>query len=145
MQFYNASHLFIYLFFFLIPGGIFRYRMMKYLCGCLKEKWLKWPKMIETSGTKPLGGLILPSYTLTKQKKQTNKKLFQFWTSGYPTVPSSHQSLLSSSCAPSWKLPQDFGYNVFLFSLGFFLPVLIICGNSFSVYLTVLKVMDIFK
>ena len=28
----------------------------------------KWPKMVGTSGTNPLGGLILPIYTLTKQK-----------------------------------------------------------------------------
>ena len=48
------------------------------ICSCQKkngQKWaknLKWPKMIETSGTNPQGGLILPSYTLTKQKKQTN-------------------------------------------------------------------------
>ena len=44
------------------------------------------------------------------------------------------------SCAPSWKFTEDFGYNIFLLSLGFFLPVLIICYTSSSVYFTVIKV-----
>ena len=53
------------------------------------QKWpengTKWPKMIGTSGTNPLGGLILPIYTLTKQKK-TKKKFLQFCTTSYNTV-----------------------------------------------------------
>ena len=44
----------------------------------------KWPKTVGTSGTNPLGGLILPIYTLTKQKKQ--KKKNQFCTTSYNTV-----------------------------------------------------------
>ena len=37
------------------------------------------------------------------------------------------------SCAPSWSEAQDTTYNIFLFSLGFFLPLLIIIISSFSV------------
>ena len=34
------------------------------------------------------------------------------------------------SCAPSWKRPEDMGYNLYLFGLGFFLPVIIIVASS---------------
>ena len=38
------------------------------------------------------------------------------------------------SCAPSWRHRADFSYNLFMFSLGFILPVLIILWSSSSVY-----------
>merc|ERR1712126_243747 len=43
-----------------------------------------------------------------------------------------HDSLLLS-CAPSWTLPSDKSYNIFLFTLGFFLPLFVICATSLSV------------
>ena len=29
----------------------------------------------------------------------------------------------NASCGPTWDRPNDFGYNLFIFSIGFFLPV----------------------
>ena len=34
------------------------------------------------------------------------------------------------SCAPSWTQPEDVPYNVFLFTFGFFLPLLLIIFTS---------------
>ena len=37
-----------------------------------------------------------------------------------------------SSCGPSWNTPDAFGYNLFLFSIGFFFPlcIIILCGKK---------------
>ena len=43
------------------------------------------------------------------------------------------------SCAPSWSHPDDAPYNIFLFSLGFFLPLIIIIITSLSVIITINK------
>merc|ERR1719233_1545461 len=40
------------------------------------------------------------------------------------------------SCAPSWSLPSDRGYNIFLFILGFFSPLLVIIYCSVCVIKT---------
>jgi hypothetical protein len=37
------------------------------------------------------------------------------------------------SCAPSWSDKEDTTYNIFLFSVGFFLPLVIIITTSLSV------------
>lgn len=37
------------------------------------------------------------------------------------------------SCAPSWESTENFGYNVYLITLGFFLPLAIILYTSASV------------
>lgn len=37
------------------------------------------------------------------------------------------------SCAPSWIYPEDFSYNLFLVTLGFFIPLVIIIVTSFIV------------
>ena len=34
------------------------------------------------------------------------------------------------SCAPSWTRPEDIPYNIFLFTFGFFLPLLLIIFTS---------------
>ena len=34
------------------------------------------------------------------------------------------------SCAPSWTRPEDIPYNIFLFTFGFFLPLLLIILTS---------------
>ena len=34
------------------------------------------------------------------------------------------------SCAPSWTQPEDVPYNVFLFTFGFFLPLMLIVLTS---------------
>ena len=44
------------------------------------------------------------------------------------------------SCAPSWKKPEDASYNLYLFSLGFFLPMGIIIVSSVSILSTLNKV-----
>ena len=44
------------------------------------------------------------------------------------------------SCAPSWKNPEDAAYNLYLFSLGFFLPMGIIIISSVSILSTIKKV-----
>ena len=41
------------------------------------------------------------------------------------------------SCAPSWRDSQDRSYNIFLFSTGFFLPLIIIFTTSLTVILTI--------
>ena len=41
------------------------------------------------------------------------------------------------SCAPSWSDTQDTTYNIFLFSMGFFLPLIIIIFTSLSVIMTI--------
>ena len=43
------------------------------------------------------------------------------------------------SCAPSWSQPDDVSYNIFLFTFGFFLPLIIIIVSSFSVIITINK------
>lgn len=48
--------------------------------------------------------------------------------------------IIYCSCAPSWKKPEDAGYNLYLFSLGFFLPMGIIIVSSVSILLTIKKV-----
>ena len=40
------------------------------------------------------------------------------------------------SCAPSWIHPEDVSYNVFLFTLGFFIPFTIIIITSLIVIVT---------
>ena len=42
------------------------------------------------------------------------------------------------SCAPSWKSKDDFPYNMFLFTIGFFLPL-------FVIMITGLKIVQIIK
>ena len=37
------------------------------------------------------------------------------------------------SCAPSWRNPEDFSYNIFLFVLGFFCPLIIIILTAFAI------------
>lgn len=37
------------------------------------------------------------------------------------------------SCAPSWIYPEDFSYNLFLVTLGFFIPLVIIIVTSLIV------------
>ena len=37
------------------------------------------------------------------------------------------------SCAPSWIYQEDFSYNIFLVTLGFFIPLTIIIVTSFIV------------
>ena len=34
------------------------------------------------------------------------------------------------SCAPSWTKPEDIPYNIYLFTFGFFLPLLLIIWTS---------------
>ena len=46
----------------------------------------------------------------------------------------------SPSCAPSWRLPADTSYNLFIFLLGFFLPVIIITTSSTAVFVAVFRV-----
>ena len=36
----------------------------------------------------------------------------------------------SSSCAPDWRRAEDIGYNIFLFTLGFFFPLAVIVITS---------------
>jgi len=43
------------------------------------------------------------------------------------------------SCAPSWKSPEDSGYNIFLFTIGFFAPVFLILFTSVSILTTIHK------
>ena len=53
------------------------------------------------------------------------------------TVWSSNVNFYSVSCAPSWKLQSDFSFNIFMFSLGFLLPVSLIIFSSLTVYTSV--------
>lgn len=47
------------------------------------------------------------------------------------------------SCAPSWTKPEDAGYNLYLFSLGFFLPMGIIIVSSVSILLTLKNAVEL--
>ena len=40
-------------------------------------------------------------------------------------------------CAPTWKDPKDFNYNIFLFVVGFFFPLSIIIFTSINVLVIV--------
>ena len=44
------------------------------------------------------------------------------------------------SCAPSWKHPDDLSYNLFLFTVGFFLPLSIILGTGVKILVIIKKV-----
>ena len=43
-------------------------------------------------------------------------------------------------CAPSWKAPEDFDYNIALLRVGFFLPLSIITLTSADIYFLIHKV-----
>jgi len=43
------------------------------------------------------------------------------------------------SCAPSWKHPQDFSYNLFLFIVGFFCPLAVISVTGICILVSVKK------
>ena len=44
------------------------------------------------------------------------------------------------SCAPAWKHPDDLSYNLFLFTVGFFLPLSIILGTGVKILVIIKKV-----
>ena len=44
------------------------------------------------------------------------------------------------SCAPSWTHPDDLSYNLFLFTVGFFLPLSIILGTGVKILVIIKKV-----
>ena len=44
------------------------------------------------------------------------------------------------SCAPSWKTNDDFSYNMFLFTVGFFLPLSILIITGLTIVKTIKKV-----
>jgi hypothetical protein len=46
-------------------------------------------------------------------------------------------------CAPSWKYPEDFTYNMVIFIVGFFLPLSIIVITSADLYYLIHKVFQI--
>ena len=47
------------------------------------------------------------------------------------------------SCAPSWKNPQDFSYNIFLFIVGFFCPLAIISVTGICILVSIKRVMEL--
>ena len=44
------------------------------------------------------------------------------------------------SCAPSWKTKDDFSYNIFLFTIGFFLPLFILMITGIKIVNIIRKV-----
>ena len=44
------------------------------------------------------------------------------------------------SCAPSWMRKDDFSYNIFLFSVGFFLPLIVLMVTGIQIVKTIRKV-----
>ena len=44
------------------------------------------------------------------------------------------------SCAPTWKQPKDFPYNIYLFTAGFFFPLFIIIMTGIRILFIVQKV-----
>ena len=54
-----------------------------------------------------------------------------------PHLKSDVSKFPNPSCAPSWSFASDRSYNLFLFSLGFFLPLFIIISTSISVVRTI--------
>lgn len=55
------------------------------------------------------------------------------------------KNIYHCSCAPSWTRPEDRGYNCFLFTLGFFVPVSIIISSSVSIITTIERVSEVNK
>jgi len=51
----------------------------------------------------------------------------------------------SFSCAPTWKEKDHLSYNMFLFVIGFFLPLFIIIVTSLSVIFSLRKVFNLLK
>ena len=46
------------------------------------------------------------------------------------------------SCAPTWKQPKDFPYNIYLFTAGFFFPLFIIIMTGIRILFIVQKVIS---
>ena len=48
--------------------------------------------------------------------------------------------VVSPSCAPAWREREDVGYNLFLFTVGFFVPLIVIISASVVVMVKLRKV-----